>query len=88
MLDAIPSATETAALLDTLARRRGVDRRSTPATDDEAFAERAAIMEFDGGLPRTLAERFARALVALGPAPNPTAIADIDRQILDGEQRR
>lgn len=40
--------------------------------DREAFEERAAIMEFDGGLPRGEAERMAaRALLATGKMTDP-----------------
>ena len=48
---------------DEKTRRRGMCRGDGGAEDDrEAFEERAAILEFDAGLPREEAERRAREL--------------------------
>ena len=58
-----------------------------PVIDWEAFEERAAIMEYDGGLTREEAER--KALAALGltaspasPTPHPPASANLNRPSL------
>lgn len=39
-----------------------------------AFEERAAIIEYDGGLPRAEAERLARLIVLGVPKPEPGAL--------------
>ena len=40
--------------------RDRLEWNTTPSPDPEALAERAAIMEHDGGLPRQTAEHLAR----------------------------
>jgi hypothetical protein len=55
------------------------------APDD--WSERAAILEFDGGLPREAAERFAREIAALGPNPSLASIAALDGRLRSIELR-
>lgn len=50
-----------------------------PVIDWEAFEERAAIMEYDGGLTREEAERKALAGLVQTPAPDPDASANLHR---------
>jgi hypothetical protein len=66
----------------------GVEARLGGAADADDWSERAAIMEFDGGLPRAAAERLAREFSALGPAPSPSALAVLDAQLLAMDMRR
>ncbi|WOJ90471.1 hypothetical protein RZS28_04015 [Methylocapsa polymorpha] len=54
---------------------------------DVEFEERAGIMEFAGGLPRDVAERFAREIIELGDAPSPEAIANLDARLRVADAR-
>ena len=56
--------------------------------DPDDWRERAAIMEYDGGLPREAAERLAREFAALGPLPSPGALAALDKQLQAIDARR
>lgn len=58
-----------------------------PADPDD-WSERAAIMEYDGGLPREAAEAFARELATLGPQPSPKALAALDARLQAMDARR
>jgi hypothetical protein len=64
----------------------GSDRQPSGYHDD--WQERAAIMEYDGGLPREAAERFARELAALGRAPTPAALEAFDARLAAYVARR
>lgn len=69
-------------LLGDLAASLGVAiARPLGEASDDDWSERAAIMEYDGGLPREAAVRFARELAALGPEPSPEALAGLDRRL-------
>lgn len=57
-------AAEAEAIGARLAARFAPDR-SSGLPDDGGFAERAAILEYDAGLPRASAERFAREMLRL-----------------------
>ncbi len=69
-------------LLDGLAASLGNKSRARlGGVDLDDWQERAAIMEYDGGLSREAAERFARILAELGPASPPEALAAFDGQL-------
>ena len=78
-------------LLGALAASVGnaMEARLGDGVEPDDWQERAAIMEYDGGLPREAAERFARELAALGPQPSPEALAALDArlQAMDASRR-
>ena len=65
-----------------------IEARLGSVADPDDWQERAAIMEYDGGLPREVAERFARELAAMVPASSPGALAAIDAQLWALDARR
>lgn len=55
----------------------------------DAWAERAAILEYDGGLPRVEAERMALSLLLLERTDGPSTQADrLDRELTTLDTRR
>lgn len=77
-------------LLGALAASMGsaIEARLGSAANPDDWQERAAIMEYDGGLPREVAERLARELAAMEPASSPEALAAIDAQLCALDARR
>jgi hypothetical protein len=77
-------------LLGALAASIGGDKEARLGfvADPDDWRERAAIMEYDGGLLREAAERFAREFAALGPEPAPEALAALDKQLQAIDARR
>jgi len=53
----------------------------------DEFEKRAAIMQYDGGLSRHVAERFAREIMELGDNPSPEAIASLDARLRAADAR-
>lgn len=63
--------------------------RSQIEIDTDAWAERAAVLEYDGGLPRATAERAALSLLLLDQMDDPsTAAGNLDRVLRELDRRQ
>jgi hypothetical protein len=84
-----PTWAEANRLLGALASSIRSDKASRLGGGDSGdFEERAAIMEYNGGLSREVAELFARELATMGLEPSPEALAALDARLMALDARR